>query len=419
MLTLYNSLLGSYNGEEENLGETSATTSSSSLSSSISSFIASPAKSSDDTRNFSEPINHVEAADLNSPEVCKQILVYLLQESSAQRKDIDTLKKENQVLRESNDDLCCKTLKIIKFVKSVKKSVETTNEKIAVLENQCNENYDELSSSINDMKISLRDLEQVAGESSVFSSSVDESRNADTTSDAPPDIVEDSSTERLAALEQELKDLEVKSVRNETELQTVKDICHGNNTNIHALKNDMIRLDTAVIATNQYNRRENLIIDGIPEQIKGKKLEDACIEIVKEMGFFALSRYEVIACHRLKRKDATGPRPTIIRFFNRKIVEHCIKNRNNIKHLSCKSWDIGFREDLSEANQAIFDHCAVLKSQGELQNFYTKNGFVKLTKIGETQSIKITHSVDLLKHFPAYYNNFYNGSAVPNNLDHS
>ena len=308
-----------------------------------------------------------------------------------------------------------KTLKIIKLVKSV----ETTNEKIAVLENNCNENYEELSSSINDMKTSLRDLEQrsceqVTGESSVFSSSVDESRNADNTSDAPHDV-EDSSTERLTVLEQEIKDLHAKSVRSETELQTVKDISNGNNTNIHALKNDMIRLDTAIIATNQYNRRESLIIDGIPEKIKGKKLEDACIDIVREMGFFALTRYEVIACHRLKRQDATGPRPTIIRFFNRKIVEHCIKNGKNIK-LSC-NWDIGFREDLSEANQAIFDHCAVLKSQGEIESFYTKNGFVKLTKTGETKPIKLTHSVDLLKHFPAYYNNFYNGSAV--DLDHS
>ena len=91
MLTLYNSLLGSYNGEEVNEDETSAaTSSSSSLNSSLSSFIASPTRLSDDTRNFSEPISHVESADLNNPEVCKQILVYLLQESSAQRKDIDT-----------------------------------------------------------------------------------------------------------------------------------------------------------------------------------------------------------------------------------------------------------------------------------------------------------------------------------------
>ena len=118
------------------------------------------------------------------------------------------------------------------------------------------------------------------------------------------------------------------------------------------------------------------------------------------------ARYEVIACHRLGKKDANSPAPTIIRFFNRKIVEHCIKNPNKIKGLRCK-WNISFREDLSEANQAIFDECAVLKDKGVITRFYTRNGFVKVVKpeppVKPITAIKICHSIDLLKHFPDYY----------------
>ena len=415
--TLYNSLLGSDGvdvGENENANESSSSkfenaTSGSSGNNSFSSFY-SPDKVSNDIQNTTDPPPRVETADLDNPDTCKQILIFLLQESSTHKKEIEVLKRENQDLRESNDNLCCKTLKIIKFAKSMKKSIETSNEKIAVLDKQHNELSEDLANTINDIKLNIRDLEQptydqVTGESSDFSSSVDDSRAA---VDAG-----DSSIERVAAFEQEIKDLQDKAGHTEAALQTLTDENQTNYTNIRALKQEIVRLETDLIATNQYNRRENLVIEGIPGHIKGKNLEDACIDIVREMGFFALTRYEVIACHRLKKKDANSPAPTIIRFFNRKIVEHCMKNTHKIKNLSC-NWNLTFREDLCEANQDIFDKCAVLKEEGLIKNFYTHYGFIKLTKLNETQSIKIKHSVDLLKLFPVtsdYYHDIYENNT--------
>ena len=141
--TLYNSLLGSDGvdvGENENANESSISkfenaTSGSSGNNSFSSFY-SPDKVSNDIQNTTDPPPRVETADLDNPDTCKQILIFLLQESSTHKKEIEVLKRENQDLRESNDNLCCKTLKIIKFAKSMKKSIETNNEKIAVLDKQ-------------------------------------------------------------------------------------------------------------------------------------------------------------------------------------------------------------------------------------------------------------------------------------------
>ena len=418
MLTeLYNSLLG-YDGandgvddgDNENSIESSNNrsenaASGSSVNSSFSSF-ASPDKASNHSQTNTDPPTRVENADLDDPETCKQILVYLLQEADTHKKDIEILKNENQALRESNEILTCKTLKIIKFAKSMKKLVEGNNEKIAILDKQQNELYEDLSGSINDIKLDIRDLEQSThdqetGENSAFTDSVDNSGVAD-------DAV-NLSIEKVAVFEKELNNLQTKAGLNVAAIQTLHDENRTSKSNIRALKQEMVRLETNLIATNQYNRRENLIIEGIPGHIKGKTLEDTCIDIVREMGFFALTRYEVIGCHRLKKKDADSPAPTIIRFFNRKIVEHCLKNSDKIKNLSCK-WNLSFREDLCEANQEIFDKCAVLKEEGLIQKFYTYNGFVKVIKLGETKSIKISHSVDLLKLFPVtsdYFNDIY------------
>ena len=90
-----------------------------------------------------------------------------------------------------------------------------------------------------------------------------------------------------------------------------------------------------------------------------------------------------------------------------------MKNTHKIKNLSC-NWNLTFREDLCEANQDIFDKCAVLKEEGLIKNFYTHYGFIKLTKLNETQSIKIKHSVDLLKLFPVtsdYYHDIYENNT--------
>ena len=158
--------------------------------------------------------------------------------------------------------------------------------------------------------------------------------------------------------------------------------------------NDIVRLDTNITMTNQYNRRQNLIIEGIPDNIPQNKLETICLDIIHDIGFSDVSSYEVVACHRLRRREGDSTSPTIIRFINRKITEFCLKNRWRLQHLQT-NWVLKFREDLCDNNLEILSKCEKLLKEGKIAKVFTFNGFVKIVHKNQRRSVKITHISDL------------------------
>ena len=173
-------------------------------------------------------------------------------------------------------------------------------------------------------------------------------------------------------------------------VRSVKELQEGS----EHYKEDIVRLEKELMVTNQYNRRQNLIIDGIPDNVHQKDLENVCLDIIHRIGFLPVGNYEVVGCHRLKKKQGDKSAPTIIRFVNRKITEYCIKNRWKLKNLKT-SWNLSFREDLCDYNLAILEKCEHLKSQGRIEDVYTHNGFVKVVKHNNNRPIKMSHIRDI------------------------
>ena len=50
---------------------------------------------------------------------------------------------------------------------------------------------------------------------------------------------------------------------------------------------------------DQYNRRENIEIDGIPDSVRNDELEAVVINILRRIGVHHLEEWEIVACHRL------------------------------------------------------------------------------------------------------------------------
>ena len=164
---------------------------------------------------------------------------------------------------------------------------------------------------------------------------------------------------------------------------------------VQLLEKVIIRTETEVVVTNQYNRRENLIIDGIPDNIPQKNLEVLCVEIIRELGFVGrIGSYEIIGCHRLKKKASDVTTPVIIRFFNRKITEFCMKNRRKLRYIR-PTWNLSFREDLCDANLTILEQCEQMKNDGILAKVYTHNGFVKVAKTLRDRPVRVNHINEL------------------------
>ena len=74
-------------------------------------------------------------------------------------------------------------------------------------------------------------------------------------------------------------------------------------------------------ALEQYTRRNNLIISGIPESITDESVEGKCIEILNSIDV-KVSESDIEACHRLPQR-----KNVIINFGKRKHVEKaCLKS---------------------------------------------------------------------------------------------
>ena len=159
---------------------------------------------------------------------------------------------------------------------------------------------------------------------------------------------------------------------------------------ISTLESNLARLD-------QYGRRQNIEIAGIPESINNNNLEKNVIEILKKIGLPFIQHYDIVGCHRLGKKDRFGNRNTIVRFVNRKAAFTCLQNRKLLPR--CK--DLGFNhlfimENLCPSFKSIFETLNTLKGEGRVKSVWSRNGIVhfKYTENPNERAKKIFHKKD-------------------------
>ena len=198
--------------------------------------------------------------------------------------------------------------------------------------------------------------------------------------------------EGMNKFQNKLNEIEKTVELNQIVLEVIKEE-HSNE--IDDLKVSMNKVERDITVTNQYNRRENLIIDGIPDNVPQWKLERTCLEIVHKLGFRDVGVYEVVGCHRLRKKEKDITAPTIIRFTNRKIAEFCKKNKWKLNKFNFNNWNLSMREDLCESNDKIFTECEKLKDRELLSKVFTYNGFVKVSKDRADRPKKLSHMDDV------------------------
>ena len=151
----------------------------------------------------------------------------------------------------------------------------------------------------------------------------------------------------------------------------------------------------------QYSRRDNIEISGIPDSVYDEHLESPVINILRRIGVKNLESYEIIACHRLKKLKRGLPANVIVRFVNRKRAYACLDNRRNLKWI--KDFPKLFIvENLCPKFKSIYDACVELKNEGKIKHVWTYNGLVhyKITDNIKDRGTKIFHMSDLEEKFP-------------------
>ena len=117
----------------------------------------------------------------------------------------------------------------------------------------------------------------------------------------------------------------------------------------------------------QYNRRQNVEISGLPESIPNAELENVIISILRRIGVYQLEAHEIVACHRLKKKKNDKTCPVIIRFVNRKRALQCLYNRKHIRDTIHEYPNIYIHENLCPRYKSIFEECHELKINNNIK----------------------------------------------------
>ena len=170
------------------------------------------------------------------------------------------------------------------------------------------------------------------------------------------------------------------------------------------IKNQQISIE----ANNQYHRRNNIEIRGIPNDIKDDDLENKVIEILEKIDVnTAVS--EIEACHRLPQSKANKSKKTIVRFVNRKKTELSLKSKKKLQNINMDTLNLPrdsqlyISENLNRHFQKLAWHCRSLKRNRLIFSFKFQNEafLIKISK--EDKSQKITQDKQLFSLFPGFF----------------
>ena len=194
---------------------------------------------------------------------------------------------------------------------------------------------------------------------------------------------------------------------------------------IDALKEENFRLQQKVqhlekklsdieIAENkleQYTRRNNIEIQGIPSSVHDNLLEDKVVDIFSQLNI-TISKSDIEDCHRLGKAN---PKNTIVRFVNRKFCNIALEKKKQL--MSLNKTELGFKpdvalyisENLTPFNQHLAWQCRELKRARLIHSFvisfhncWSSKGVVKIRHTMNERALSIDSEKDLTVLYPDF-----------------
>ena len=175
---------------------------------------------------------------------------------------------------------------------------------------------------------------------------------------------------------------------------------------VDGLSNIIHNLEIKISKIDQYSRRENLVISGVPNRVSQIDLEKSVLDILHIIGMTEVNSYDIVGCHRLGKKNGDFPMKTIVRFMNRSIAERA--HELSYRLFMCTNIglrNVRFHEHLCHTNQYIFKECVKLQKLNLIHDFFTWNGYLNVVIHDGDKSKKINHFQELKKMIPHYYIN--------------
>ena len=135
--------------------------------------------------------------------------------------------------------------------------------------------------------------------------------------------LEKKMTSRFDGLDNELlnlKDAIIKNLQVENERLRKK---------VNVLENKILNLESEHNSLEQYGRRNNIKITGIPDSVPDQNLEEKVVDILNEI-IVNVSPKDTEACHRVG-VSKNSSKKTIVGFINRKHAKKALLSRKNLR----------------------------------------------------------------------------------------
>ena len=164
-------------------------------------------------------------------------------------------------------------------------------------------------------------------------------------------------------------------------------------------ENQLIETERKINEVDQYGRRENFEISGIPDSIPNENLEEKVINIVNKITERQqenkITAKDIHSCHRLKKEKGEKEHKIIVRMVNRKDAYDVKSNR---KKLMNKAKEMGFQQNLyindnlNQESKEIFATARKLKNNELIYGCWSYNGHIYIKKNEDDNSgLKIGH----------------------------
>ena len=158
------------------------------------------------------------------------------------------------------------------------------------------------------------------------------------------------------------------------------------------LEKRVIELEKSQAKTEQYSRKNNVEISGIPHETLDNILEDKVIDTCKDAGI-EMEHMNIEGYHRLplSRNNTGGTKRVIVKFVNRKHSEDVLRLK---KIISSRS-KIFISNSLCPYHRYLWGKCRYLQRRGIFNQIFCLGAVVTINVRENGPLVKIYHENDL------------------------
>ena len=194
-----------------------------------------------------------------------------------------------------------------------------------------------------------------------------------------------------------LKEVIIKNLQNENKRL---------NDEVSQLKEKIISIESKSNSVEQYGRRNNMEINGIPNSISDDNLESTVTSVLSKATNVHVTADDIEACHRIG-KSKENSKKTIVCFINRTHCKCALVNRKKLKSFNSQSIGLSnvklyFNENLTEHNNTLAFYGHKLKCAGLINSTCTLNSPVHILQTVGERPIKVFHMSKLMELYPNF-----------------